>query len=128
MVEHMTLIGTAANLGLRQTLAQLLGIAAGFAIQTIALCAGLGMVLMRWPELHGALQVMAAGCVSCVVWQMLRGRGAMAGVAVEPAPFWEAAARQFLNPRAWLISATAAMLCLPVALGPVLMAGYTGAI
>jgi|HubBroStandDraft_5_1064220.scaffolds.fasta_scaffold113870_2 threonine/homoserine/homoserine lactone efflux protein len=124
----MTLTDTGANLALRQAAGQLLGIAAGFAIQSIALCAGLGMILLRWPELHGVLQGMAAGCVMYLGWQMLRGRGAMAGAAGDPVPFWEAAARQFLNPRAWLICATAAMLCLPVALEPVLMAGYTGAI
>jgi threonine/homoserine/homoserine lactone efflux protein len=127
MVEHMTLIGTAANLGLRHAVAQLLGIAAGFAIQTTALCAGLGLLLIRWPELHGILQGAAAGCLLYLGWQMLRGRGATSA-AGEPIVFWEAAARQFLNPRAWLIAATAAMLWLPLALEPVLTAGYTGAI
>jgi threonine/homoserine/homoserine lactone efflux protein len=127
MVEHMTLIGTAATLGLRHAVTQLLGIAAGFAIQTIALCAGLGVLLTRWPALHGILQATAAGCLVYLGWQMLRGRGAT-GAAEEPILFCEAAARQFLNPRAWLISATAAMLFLPLALEPVLTAGYTGAI
>jgi threonine/homoserine/homoserine lactone efflux protein len=124
----MTLSDTGANLGLRQAAGQLLGIAAGFALQTIALCAGLGMILVRWPGLHGALQAMAAAGVMYLGWQMLRRRGAPVGAGGDPASFWEAAARQFLNPRAWLISATAAMLCLPMALEPVLMAGYTGAI
>jgi threonine/homoserine/homoserine lactone efflux protein len=127
MVEHMTLIGTAANLALRNAVVQLLAIAAGFAIQTIALCAGLGMLLIRWPELHGILQGTAAGCLVYLGWQMLRGRGA-SGAAEEPILFWEAAARQFLNPRAWVMAATAAMLFLPLALEPVLTAGYTGAI
>jgi threonine/homoserine/homoserine lactone efflux protein len=122
----MTLNGTAANLGLRQAVTQLLGIAAGFAIQSIALCAGLGMLLIRWPELHGIFQGAAAGCLLYLVWQMLRGR--TTGRADEPILFWEAAAGQFLDPRAWLISATAAMLLLPLALERVLMAGYTGAI
>jgi threonine/homoserine/homoserine lactone efflux protein len=124
----MTLTDTGANLGLRQTVGQLLGIAAGFAIQSIALCAGLGMILIRWPELHGVSQGLAAGCVLYLGGPLLRGRGAIAAAPLEPVSFWEAAARQFLTPRAWLISATAAMLCLPVALEPVLMAGYTGAI
>ncbi|MGC1457855.1 MAG: hypothetical protein WA825_06225 [Steroidobacteraceae bacterium] len=122
----MTLIGTAVNLALRQSPAHLLGIAAGFAIQTTALSAGLGPLLMRWPELHGALQGMGAGCALYLGWQMLRGRGAAS--AVIPNLFWEAAARHFLNPGAWLLAATAAMLILPVALEPALMAGYTGAI
>jgi threonine/homoserine/homoserine lactone efflux protein len=106
---------------------QLLGIAAGFAIQTIALCAGLGMLLSRWPELQGLLHGAAAGCLVYLGWQMLRARSAT-GAAGEPILFWEAAARQFLNPWAWLISATAAMLLLPLALEQVLTAGYTGAI
>ena len=123
----MTLTDTGPNLGLRHTLAQLLGIAAGFAIQTLALCAGLGMTLMRWPELQGALQGIAAGAAAYLLWQLLGGRGVMPGAAGEPG-FWEAAARQFLHPRAWLLAATAAVLILPVALEPALMAGYTGAI
>jgi threonine/homoserine/homoserine lactone efflux protein len=124
----MTLTDAGANLGLRQAMGQLLGIAAGFAIQTTALCAGLGMMLIRWPELHGASQGVAAGCALYLGWQMLRGRSALPGAAGEPLPFWEAAVRQILNPKAWLIGATAAMLCMPLALAPVLRAGYTGAI
>jgi threonine/homoserine/homoserine lactone efflux protein len=107
---------------------QLLGIAAGFAIQTVALCAGLGMLLSRWPDLQGILHAMAAACLVYLGWQLLRARSATAGAAGEPMLFWEAAARQFLNPWAWFISATAAMLLLPLALEQVLTAGYTGAI
>jgi threonine/homoserine/homoserine lactone efflux protein len=107
---------------------QLLGLAAGFAIQTIALCAGLGMLLSRWPDLQAILHGMAAGCLVYLGWQLRRARSAMAGAAGAPSLFWEAAARQFLNPWAWLISATAAMLLLPLALEQVLTAGYTGAI
>ncbi len=124
----MTLTDTGATLGLRQAVAQLLGGAAGFAIQPIALGAGLGMILSRWPALQGALQGMALLCAVYPGWQLLRGRGVAVAATPEPAPFWEAAARPFPNPRAWLIAATAAMLCLPLALEPVLMAGYTGAI
>ena len=127
MVENMTLIGTAANLGLRQALAQLLGMAAGFAIQTIALSAALGMLLIRWPEAHGILQGAAAGCLVYAGLQMLGGRSATRAAA-ERIVFWEAAAHQFLNPRAWLLSVTAAMLLLALALDQVLTAGHTGAI
>jgi threonine/homoserine/homoserine lactone efflux protein len=104
------------------------GIAASFVLQVMALCAALGMLLSRWPELRGLLQATAAGCLLYLGWQMLRARRATIGGAGEPALFWEAAARQFLNPWAWLISATAAMLLLPLALQRVLTAGYTGAI
>jgi threonine/homoserine/homoserine lactone efflux protein len=104
------------------------GIAASFALQIIGLCAALGMLLSRWPELQGLLQGTAAGCLLYLGWQMLRARSASPGAAGEPTLFWEAAARQFLNPWAWLISATAAMLLLPFALQHLLTAGYTGAI
>lgn len=123
----MTLTDAGTSLALRQTVGQLLGIVAGFAIQTIALCAALGMILMRWPQLHGASQGIAIGCVGCLGWQLLSGRVARAA-AIEPVPFCEAAARQLLNSRSWMVSAAAAMLCLPLTLEPVLMAGYTGAI
>src|SRR5271165_2490377 len=110
----MTLTDTGANLGLRHTVAQLLGIAAGFAIQTLALCAGLGMILMRWPELQGALQGMAAGAASYLLWQLGGGGGVRRGSAGDPG-FWGAAARHFLHPRAGLRAATAAVLKLRVA-------------
>jgi threonine/homoserine/homoserine lactone efflux protein len=104
------------------------GIGASFALQTIALYAALGMLLSRWPELRGLLQGTTVVGLVYLGWQMLRTRGATAGAAGGPVRFWEAAARQFLNPWAWLISATAAMLLLPWALEEVLTAGYTGAI
>lgn len=105
----------------------MMGIAAGFAIQTVALCAVLGMLLSRWPQLQIAVQATAAGCLLYLGWQRLRGSGATLG-AGGPNLFWEAAARHFLSPRAWLISAAAAMLLLPQALAQILTAGYTGAI
>ena len=122
----MTLHGTLENIGLRQLSAQRLGIAAGFTIQSTALCAVVGMLLVCWPALHGAVQGVGSGCALYLWARLRRGRGTVA--AGERAAFADAAARQLLSPRAWLIAATAVMLLLPEAREPVLMAAYTGTI
>ncbi len=105
-----------------------LGAAAVFGIQVVAVCGGLGILLMRWPQLYAALQCMGAGCLLYLGWQLLRQRGTASGCAGELVTFWEAASLQFLNPNTWLMSLAAATLLLPLQLEQRLTDGFVGTI
>src|SRR5665213_4585553 len=59
---------------------------------------------------------------------MLRTRPGQAACAGKPLTFAAAAAFQFLNPKAWVMSLTAATLFLPPQLGQVLGSGYVASI
>jgi threonine/homoserine/homoserine lactone efflux protein len=126
--NNLMLTAAGANFGLRRTLPHILGISCGFGAEVAAVCGGLGIVFSRWPQLQLALKWVGAGYLLYLGWQMLRTRSAQAGSAGKPLTFVEAAAFQFLNPKAWVISLTAATLFLPPQLGQVLGSGYVATI
>jgi threonine/homoserine/homoserine lactone efflux protein len=107
---------------------QATGVAAGFTLQSVALCCGLVILLAPWPQLLGAMPWLGVGGWLCLGWQTLRARRPGARGAGRSMRFWEAAAHQFLNPTAWLMSLTTVMLLLPWELARVLASGYTATI
>jgi threonine/homoserine/homoserine lactone efflux protein len=128
MFDEVLLTAASANFGLRRALVPFLGAAAVFGIQIVAVCAALGPLLMRSPQVHVALQATGAGCLLYLGWRLLRQRSAIRSSAGAFISFGEAAAVQFLNPKAWLMSLAAATLLLPAHWEQVLTGGYTGTI
>lgn len=126
--NNVMLTAAGANFGLRRTVPHILGISCGFGAQVAAVCGGLGIVFTRWPQLQLALKWVGAAYLLYLGWHMLRNRSAQAGSAGKPITFAAAAAFQFLNPKAWVISLTAATLFLPPQLGPVLASSYVATI
>ncbi len=78
--------------------------------------------------MHLALKWVGAAYLLFLGWQLLRAKGPGAGNAGKPITFAEAAAFQFLNPKAWIISLTAATLFLPPQVGQILASGYVATI
>jgi threonine/homoserine/homoserine lactone efflux protein len=126
--NNVMLTAAGANFGLRRTLPHIMGVTCGFGTQVAAVCCGLGVLFTRWPQLHTALKWVGAGYLLYLGWQLLRARGAASGEAGKPVTFAEAAAFQYLNPKAWVISLTAATLFLPPQLGQVLATGFVAGI
>jgi len=122
--NNVMLTASGANFGLRRTLPHMLGICSGFALQMLAVCAGLGAIFSRWPHLQDGLKWIGAAYLVWLGWRLLRPAEAGAGHTPRPLTFLEAAAFQFLNPKAWVMNLTAATLFLPRELGPAAAAGY----
>ena len=127
--NNVMLTASGANFGFRRTMPHILGIVFGFVVQLLAVCAGLSALFARWPGLQGALAWVGAAYLVYLGWRMLRSGGAQAGTATRPVRFHEAALFQFLNPKAWVMTVTAATLFLPQELNwlarGVYMAGIT---
>ncbi len=111
-----------------RTLMQATGVAAGFAVQSVAMCCGLVILAARWPQLLGAMHWLGVGGLLYLGWQTLRARHPDAPGAGGSVMFWEAAAHQFLNPTAWLMSLITVLLLWPWELGRMLANGYTATI
>jgi threonine/homoserine/homoserine lactone efflux protein len=126
--NNVMLTAAGANFGLRRTLPHLLGVSCGFGAQVAAVCGGLGVLFSHWPQLHLVLKWAGAGYLLFLGWQMLRAGPGQSDGAGKPLSFAEAAAFQFLNPKAWVMSLTAATLFLPPQLGQVLGSGYVASI
>jgi threonine/homoserine/homoserine lactone efflux protein len=116
--NNVMLTASGANYGFRRTVPHLLGVTIGHTAQTVAVCAGLGAIFLRWPALQTALQWIGAIYLVYMGWRLLgSGDPKNAATGARPITFFEAAAFQLLNPKAWVMSLTAASLFMPRELG-----------
>jgi threonine/homoserine/homoserine lactone efflux protein len=122
--NNVMLTASGARFGLRQTVPQMLGICTGVAIQLIAVCAGLGALFNHWPALQLALGWAGAAYLVFLGWQMLRAGEVQASDNAHPVSFLESTLFQFLNPKAWLMTVTAAAVFLPREFGPLARSAY----
>jgi threonine/homoserine/homoserine lactone efflux protein len=120
--NNVMLTASGATFGFRRTIPHILGISVGCGIQLLAVCAGLGAIFTRWPESQTVLRWVGATYLLYLGMRMLGSGAASSGVSTRPVTFPEAAAFQFLNPKAWVMTITAATLFLPHEIG-VLAAG-----
>jgi threonine/homoserine/homoserine lactone efflux protein len=120
--NNVMLTASGAAFGFRRTIPHMLGISVGFGVELLAVCAGLGAVFTRWPELQTVLRWVGALYLLYLGVRMLSSGFANTDVSQRPVTFLEAAVFQFLNPKAWVMTITAATLFLPHEIG-VLAAG-----
>jgi threonine/homoserine/homoserine lactone efflux protein len=120
--NNVMLTASGAAFGFRRTIPHMLGISAGFGVELLAVCAGLGAIFARWPELQTALRWVGALYLLYLGVRMLRSGPSNGDISRRPVTFLEAAVFQFLNPKAWVMTITAATLFLPHEVG-VLAAG-----
>jgi threonine/homoserine/homoserine lactone efflux protein len=126
--NNVMLTAAGANFGFRRTVPHMLGISVGFSVQLLAVCAGLGAIFTRWPELQAVLRWAGAAYLVYLGWRLLRAGEASASQAPRPVTFIEAALFQFLNPKAWVMTLTAATLFLPRELGLLMACVYMVAV
>lgn len=111
--NNVMLTASGAAFGFRRTIPHLLGISAGCGVQILAVCAGLGALFHRWPVLHTVLQWAGAGYLIYLGWTLLGSGEVHESRAARPISFMQAAAFQFVNPKAWVMSLTAVTLFMP---------------
>jgi threonine/homoserine/homoserine lactone efflux protein len=126
--NNVMLTASGANFGFRRTVPHILGVGCGFTVQLLAVCAGLSALFDRWPALQSALGWAGAAYLLYLGWQMLGHNQAQARHHARPVTFLEAALFQFLNPKAWVMTVTAATLFLPRELGLLARGGYMAAV
>jgi len=122
--NNVMLTTSGANFGLRRTLPHMAGICLGVAIQLLATCAGLGALFTRWPALQLTLGWAGAAYLVFLGWQLLRSTDVQVKEGARPISLLESTAFQFLNPKAWVMTATAAAVFLPQQLGPLARSAY----
>ncbi|MEJ1966993.1 MAG: LysE family translocator [Gammaproteobacteria bacterium] len=122
--NNVMLTASGANFGFRRTVPHILGISSGCAIQLISVCAGLGALFTKWPVLQTVLQWVGAAYLLWLGWKLVRAGEVAEGKAPQPITFLQAAAFQFVNPKAWVMSLSAVALFLPAGMGVVKAASY----
>ena len=106
--NNMMLLASGVNFGLRATLPHMMGISCGHFIMLIAVGSGLGELFIRVPALYPVMQVLGMVYMVYLAWGIVRSRAPSAqdeaNQGANPLRFWGAAAFQWVNPKAWVMT------------------------
>ncbi len=108
--NNFMLLASGVNFGFARTIPHMLGIGIGFLVLLLAVGFGLGAVLTAFPALHTGLKIAGGAYLLYLAWKiaMSRSIGANAdSTKARPMSFLEAAAFQWVNPKAWVMAITA---------------------
>ncbi len=107
--NNFMLLASGVNFGFRRTIPHMLGIGGGFLSLLLGVGFGLGALLTAYPSLHLALKLAGGAYLLSLAWRiaMSRSLSEKDGKAARPMTFLEAAAFQWVNPKAWVMAVTA---------------------
>lgn len=103
------LLASGVNYGFRRTIPHMLGIGFGFLVLLLCVGFGLGEMLQRLPVLYMALKLAGGAYLIYLAWRIAMSRSISEGskAGARPMNFLEAAAFQWVNPKAWAIAIVA---------------------
>jgi threonine/homoserine/homoserine lactone efflux protein len=103
--NNIMLASSGLNFGLRRTVPHIMGVCIGFVLMVILVGLGLGSVFRRWPELHTVLKYVGALYLLYLAVRIARAGTIETGKATNrPFTFTQAAAFQWVNPKAWIMA------------------------
>ena len=106
--SNIVLASTGATVGVRRGLPCLLGVATGMGLMMFLVALGLGSVVLAHPLVLHGLRWGGIGLLLWLAWKIATaGRGGATATRAAVS-FWQAAALQWVNPKSWLVSASAA--------------------
>lgn len=106
--NNLMLWASGMNHGIRRTVPHVAGISLGFALLLFLTALGLGAVFERYETIELALKLLGGGYLLYLAYKIARTTsiGATSNDS-RPMRFIEAAAFQWMNPKAWVMSTTA---------------------
>ena len=102
--NNLMLLASGANFGYRRSLRHMLGIGIGHAFMILALGLGLIGLLRITPGLMGLLRLAALAYIGWLALQIARSGAPGAAAPTRPFGFFQAAAFQWVNPKAWAMA------------------------
>ncbi|WP_175824191.1 LysE family translocator [Burkholderia sp. BCC0419] len=107
--NNTMLLASGVNFGFRRTMPHLFGISTGVAILMLCVGFGLGEAFKRLPLLYTILEAASVAYLLYLAWRIgTSGEVKAHGAKPRPMTFIEAAAFQWVNPKAWMMVLTAA--------------------
>ena len=106
--NNIMLMTSGLNFGFRRTLPHFWGVDLGFALMTLLVGLGLAQVFVRAPMLLTVLKWVGAAYLVYLAVKIARSGPIKRGQAgARPLTFLQAAAFQWVNPKAWIMAVTA---------------------
>lgn len=106
--NNMMLLASGVNFGFRRTIPHMLGIGGGFLSLLLGVGFGLGALLTAFPPVFIVLKIAGGLYLLWIAWKIATSRQLGEGRAgARPMTFLEAAAFQWVNPKAWVMAISA---------------------
>ena len=106
--NNMMLFASGVNFGFVRTIPHMCGIGAGFLVLLLAVGFGLGALLETVPWLYTLLKFAGGAYLLWIAWKIGTSRSLGEGTAgAQPMTFLQAAAFQWVNPKAWVMAVSA---------------------
>jgi threonine/homoserine/homoserine lactone efflux protein len=99
---------TGLNFGIRRGVPHLLGICIGFPVMLALIGLGFGTLFQLYPILHELIRIIGIVYLLYLAWKIATTRAAGDDIRQsKPINFWQAAAFQWVNPKAWIMGSSA---------------------
>ncbi|MCA1407949.1 LysE family translocator [Ensifer sp. IC3342] len=106
--NNMMLFASGVNFGFARTIPHMLGIGVGFFVLLLAVGLGLGALLHSVPLVYTTLKFAGGAYLVWIAWKIGSSRSLSEGKAsARPMTFLQAAAFQWVNPKAWVMAVSA---------------------
>jgi len=102
--NNAMLLASGVNYGFRRTVPHIAGVSLGCVAMLILVGLGLGKIFAAVPLIYGALRYAGAAYLLWLAWKIAQA-GPMTDrqAGGRPMTFWQAAAFQWVNPKAWVM-------------------------
>jgi threonine/homoserine/homoserine lactone efflux protein len=105
--SNALLTATGANVGVVRGLPTLLGVATGMGLMMFIVAFGLGSIILDNPIVLTVIKWCGAAVLCWLAWKIATAGPPSADVGAKPIGFVGAAAFQWINPKSWLVCASA---------------------
>jgi threonine/homoserine/homoserine lactone efflux protein len=106
--SNLIVTSTGATVGIVRGLPALAGVAVGMGFMMFLVAFGLGSLVLGQPLILLLLKVGGVGFLLWLAWKIATAGRSDITTDKEPVGFWGAAAFQWVNPKSWLVSVSAA--------------------
>ena len=112
--NNIMLLASGVNFGFRRTLPHMLGISLGHAFMVFVVGLGLVGVFVAYPPARLALTIVSVAYMLWLAWKIAHASAPdSSDGAARPLTFLQAAAFQWVNPKAWIMAVGAVTLYAP---------------
>jgi len=112
--NNLMLMTSGANFGFRRTIPHMLGVAIGFSVMVVLVGLGLAGLFEAVPAAFTALKAAGVGYMLWLAWKFANAAPPEGNPeSGRPMTFLQAAAFQWLNPKAWAMALTAVTVYAP---------------
>ena len=123
--NNIMIMTSGVNFGVWRTLPHYLGICFGFPAMVVAISLGLGKVFEAFPQLHLVVKVLGITYLLYLAWRIATTATEIDGEKTsKPLSFLQAAAFQWVNPKAWVMAVGALATFTTVSSGEVLQQSF----